>query len=130
MTTSEFREVMTKKADSDLIKILTVERDQFLPEAIIAAEEEFKKRNLTVDQVETVKTELTIEKHRDHKKANEPLDQHWKIFACIFPGFINIVFYGLYKADGYDRKASELGRWTLYGFGIYFGLILVISMLN
>jgi hypothetical protein len=36
-----------------------------------------------------------------------------------------LVLAGTYKADGYDRKANEAWRWTFYGFGFYFGIVLL-----
>jgi hypothetical protein len=40
---SNFNEVMSKKSDSQLIAILTNERDQFHSDALVAAEHELKK---------------------------------------------------------------------------------------
>jgi hypothetical protein len=40
------------------------------------------------------------------------------------------MFSGTYKADGYDRKAKQLVRWTLYGFGFYFGFIILMGILS
>jgi hypothetical protein len=130
MTIDEFRGVMSDRTDADLVKMTTIERNQFQPDAVIAAEEELKKRNLTADQIETVNTDIRIETEKEGEKANEPLGIFWKILTFLFPGLINIFFSGAYTVDGFHRKARELRRWTVYGFGFYVGLILIIFLID
>jgi len=69
-------------------------------------------------------------KYFDESRANAPLGSGWKILSAMFTGLILIVLSGIFKADGYDRKARELFRWTIYGFCFYFGLILLILVLS
>ena len=125
--TNEFIDVMTKKSDAELVEILTKYRNDYQPDAIIAAEKEFKKRNLTVDQVKTAEQEIQQKDKRIEDKANAPLDTHWRVLACILPGIIHIIIGGSFKADGYDRKFRELVKWSLYGIGFYIGLFLLIN---
>lgn len=123
-----YKEVMSKKTDSDLIKMLTLEREQFQSDALAAAEEELKRRNLTLDQIETVKKENEIKYKQNEDNAKEPLGIPWKLLAFFLPGIIVLAFSGAFKADGYEKKAKDLARWTLYGVGFYFTITIIISL--
>ncbi len=125
---NQFTEQMSKRTNVELLKILNEQRNDYQPEAITAAEEELGKRNLSNEQVATAKEELEAKRQFDEKRANEPLGAGWKILTAMFPGLIQIIFSGTFKADGYDRKARELVRWTLYGFIFYVGLVILIMI--
>ena len=56
-----FAEAMAQRSDAELLKIITFERDQFQPEAILAAEEECRKRKLSLKGVEITKTREGIQ---------------------------------------------------------------------
>ena len=43
----DFKIEMTKRTDEELIQLLTIDKDNYLPEALTAANEEFAKRNLS-----------------------------------------------------------------------------------
>ena len=47
METNKFSVVMSEKVDMELVRIVTSERADYQPEAVIAAEEELKRRNIT-----------------------------------------------------------------------------------
>ena len=127
---NQFTEQMSKRTNAELIKIVNEQRNDYQPEAVTAAEEELTKRNLSQTQLSTAKQELEQKKQFDENRANEPLAMGLKILTAFFPGLIMIIFSGGYKADGYDRKAKELVRWTFYGFGFYIALIILIMLLG
>ena len=70
---TDFKDVMSKRTDEQLIKIVTVDRDDYQPAAVIAAEEEIRNRNLDtakVEQVESeIKAEIEIKKQNDDNTA-------------------------------------------------------------
>ncbi|MEO8146231.1 MAG: hypothetical protein ABI723_01275 [Bacteroidia bacterium] len=127
---NKYSEQMSKQTDAELIKIVNELRDDYETEAVSAAEEELAKRNLSSDQISTAKEEIEKKKQFDERRANEPLGPGWKILTAMFPGLIQIFFSATFKTDGYDRKARELVTWTLYGFGFYFGFIILIILLG
>ena len=88
---NRFTEVMAQRTDVDLMGIVTKQRSEYNPEALLAAEFELSKRNLTVAQIE-IATEIN-EKKQNHlnKITNEPLEMYWKILSFIFPGGAFIV---------------------------------------
>ena len=115
----DFEKVMSKHSDAELIKIVTGPPDDYQPVAFEAAQKEYAKRNLSERQIEIGKTELEREENDLVAMANQPLGKGFKVLAFVFPGFIYLIFAAALKSEGQLRKAKELGRWTLYGFGFY-----------
>jgi hypothetical protein len=66
---TDFKEVMSKRTDEDLIKIVTVDRGRYQPLAVEAAEEEIKKRKIDTTKIEQVKVDLTA-KFEKQKELN------------------------------------------------------------
>ena len=58
---TDFKDVMSKRTDEELIKIVTIDRNGYQPLAVIAAEEEIKRRNIDTAKVEQVESELEAE---------------------------------------------------------------------
>ena len=122
----DFAKSMEESSDAELIKIVTIDRNDYQKVALIAAEKELSRRNLSSEQISSAKKINEVQKVIKDTKANAPLDFHWKILAVIFPGVFQIIISGILKGDGYDRKAKELTKWTLIGIGFYI-LIIYIS---
>ncbi len=57
---TNFKEVMSKRTDEDLIKIVTVDRNRYQPLALECAEEEIKKRNIDTSKIEQAKVDLEV----------------------------------------------------------------------
>ena len=119
---------MQKASDAELIKILTADRSDYQEDAIVAAEKELTRRNLPVEQIESVKNDNAVQLKIKEARANAPLDFHWKVLAVIFPGIFQVIISGLLKGDGFDRKAKELTKWTFIGIGFYILLIIFINV--
>jgi len=58
---TDFKDVMSKRTNEELIKIVTVDRDGYQPLAVVAAEEEIKSRKIDTVKIEQVENELKIE---------------------------------------------------------------------
>lgn len=127
---NEFDDVMRSHTDAELIRILEGPPDDYQPSALESAKREFTKRNLSEGQIDTAKQEIVQKSAVDEAKANEPLPTIWKVLTFIFPGLIQIMFAGTFKADGYERKYRELVKWTLYGFFSYIGLGFLLTIIN
>ncbi|WP_422348929.1 RDD family protein [Flagellimonas sp.] len=56
---NEFTQVMSERTDEELIKIVTVERENYQLLAVEAAEQEVEKRNIDPDTFEKVKEQVT-----------------------------------------------------------------------
>lgn len=127
---SQFSVAMSKRSDAELLIIVNERRNDYQVEAIQAAELELAKRNLSQDHLQQAKEFNQDKRQIEIQRANIKLDGVWKILAFIFPGIILLLLAGIFKADGYDRKASELGKWTGYGFGFYFTIVILIVLLS
>lgn len=55
----DFKDAMSKRTDEEIIKIVTVSRDDYQPLAVEAAEQELKNRGLDTTTIEQVKINLT-----------------------------------------------------------------------
>jgi len=53
--TQDFSETMSNRTDEELIKIVTVDRNDYQTEAVEAAEKEIKTRNIDATKIESVK---------------------------------------------------------------------------
>ena len=122
---TDFKIEMAKRTNEELIQILTIEKDNYLPDALSAANTEFEKRNLQNEKINSIVKELSKKKELDDIKSNEPLDSGIKAATFLFPVIITMFLSGYYKAEGYNRKAKDLVVWTLYGFCFYIIIILI-----
>lgn len=128
-TESEFSAVMANRSDVELVEIVTTARDDYQPEAVEAAEIEIKKRSLNTEKIKAAEKIIEEKDLETKERENEPLDTHWRILCILFPGLINFFLAFLFKGQGRDRKFKETWRWTIYGFLMYFGLIILIRNL-
>jgi len=73
----DFTEVMAQRSDEELIKILTVHKKEYQPEAVECAERELKKRNLSLESIqiieEIIKTETKQEIKMETNTASSSL---------------------------------------------------------
>lgn len=67
----DFKDVMSKRTDKELIKIVTVDRNGYQPLALEAAEEEIKKRNIDSQKIEQLSNELTAKKQEKEKVTSK-----------------------------------------------------------
>lgn len=63
--TQDFSESMSNRTDEELIKIVTVDRNDYQTEAVEAAEEELKIRNIDATKIESVKQDIEEKKTKD-----------------------------------------------------------------
>lgn len=123
----DFKAEMLSLNDEDLIKIVTVDRENYQSDAVVAAEAEIIKRNIEINKFEQVKNDLTNrieeQKELDTKKVN-PLVRiiHFLVDTTLF--FIILIF--LYSILGLLINFS--GNEMLFKFWNY--LILAIAFLG
>ena len=85
---NKFVEIMAKRSDAELIQIITISREDYLPEALLAAEREFKKRKLTVNQIESAMQELTNQQQPIEENANAPIGNGLRLLFDILGEFL------------------------------------------
>lgn len=121
-TQNKYAAPMSKKTDAELIRVLTTDKDSYHPDALQAAEGELNNRNLTVEQSATARETHSAIVADEIAKAEEPLGLVDKVLTFIIP-FRAFIVSMTYRADGYDTKADEIRKWSLYGIGFYIALI-------
>lgn len=69
---TDFTEVMSKRTDEELIKIVSIKKEDYQPEAVEAAKSELNKRQVNPDKIEKVKLELAKqEKNKNEIESNK-----------------------------------------------------------
>lgn len=152
----DFTQVMSERTDKQLIEIISIKRDEYQPEALVAAEKEIAKRNLDPEKfndderTSVVKETEHISKREMQFKwyhkiitfllapiivtASTPIFSLFKndlIRALGFP-LIVIVHMGIYrfwKDKGYVKMAADFYKWVIYTIYIYIGIGLITGLL-
>lgn len=127
---SDLIKAMADRTDEQLLAIITREHMHYVPEALAAAHDELKRRDITVDRIEQIRTEIEKEHHRSEQKASKPLFGLWKVFAFLCPGVVLLLAAAILKVEGFERQYRELKRWTLYGIAFYFSILLLVRFLS
>lgn len=112
----EFFEKLPEKADEDLYDMV-VHPDDYTPEAIAAATEELRRRNLPpgrMAQLEAAaETQVEFEKNRADERLGWPM-RILIFFFCV--GFIGAFLAVYYESKGFKKKASDC--WVAMGVSI------------
>ncbi len=123
---NEFAQVMSKRSDSDLLEIVTKLRGDYQPEAVLAAEMEIQKRNLSAEEIKNAHEDIQIKEVAHLQKENEPLDAIQRaLFIIFFWGVIPWSVASTFKSNGYTRKYKEAWQYMKYGFLVYLGIVVV-----
>ncbi len=157
--TKDFNEIMAQRSDKELAVILTTKRDEYKEDAINAAQVEFDKRDLDVNNLVTVAEMKAVE------KAKEPIPKHeqkfnWlhKFFTFFSLGYIyyiwaliskyvfempilavlglpitiiaQVILFKEFKKKGFDKLALDLKNWALNGWIFYVGLAVLFYLLG
>jgi hypothetical protein len=123
---NKYAAAMSEKTVKELIRIIKTDIHNYVPEAIAAAEDELKKRNLSVDDkkkaIKNNAFKAFLDKRTAKKKAEQPLDMAGKIYIFLFPldGLLSF-------EEGYTRKQEELMYWRCFGITFYSLVILILA---
>ena len=126
---NDFQQIMSEASNEELIKIVTLLRDEYQPEAVATAEAELKKRNLPQGQFEQIRQITEFNKNVEDAKASEPLSGIFKVLCFLFPfvGLAAMVFIAMYlKSKGYRKKGNDVAKWTLLGALFYCVLCFIL----
>ena len=125
---------MRKRSDAELYAMLHHNRDDWTPEALIAAEQEFSSRNLSQARIAEVHASCESEARRQEALANEPLSLLVKVVFFLLNPLTCVGLFVLvpiaeiaFRNRGYERTYRE--AWEYMGFGVVVTIILVASRL-
>ena len=121
--------MLTDRSNKELMDMIILDKERLTPEQLAEAEEEFKKRNISNDEiVEMLKAYgLVLPKSGEYEK--EKLGFLGKSFAFLFPGLLYIFYVGKIRSNVFSRRANDVRLWTTYGIGFYIIIILIIQIL-
>ena len=126
---NNYLEVMAKKSDSELLEIVTKLKDDYQPEAVEAAKEEIKNRNLSNENIKEAENEIKEKEIKIKDLENEPLETGQRImFLIFFWGIIPWIMASTFKNNGYLKKYKDAWRFMKYGFLIFIGIIIIMFL--
>jgi hypothetical protein len=128
-TDNKFADIMAKRSYAELHEIVVKLRNEYEPEAVVAAEAEVHRRNLAGEKFEQEENVFRKNKLLIAEKANAPLQIHWKILTLLLPGLINLIIADELKENGYERQYKEIWLWFFYGAAFYIGLLILVLIL-
>lgn len=139
---TDFNKMMAVMTDEQLAELLTENKSEYQSEAVLAAEQEFKKRNLNL-------IDFKFNKTAQQSKPEENLKQfEWyhKALVILSPAFITLIFfvieryvlgfalgratpliliiliqiliYNKLKSDGESLIAAKFLKWVTYSYYI------------
>ena len=125
-----FGEVMAGKTNVELLEIITVLQDDYQAEALEAANQELKNRNLSDSDREIAEQDLAGKQDAIVAREEEPLDPVQKILFAVFCwGIIPWAMAGTFKTSGYRRKYKQAWKSMYIGIGLY-TLLFIISLVS
>ena len=127
---NNFTDVMIKKTDSELLEIVTKLKDDYQPEAVEAAKEEIKNRNLSDDKIEQAEKEIIEKETIQSDKEKEPLETVQRImFFIFFWGVIPWLMASTFKNNGFLKKYKDAWIFMKYGFFAYLGFMIIMFLI-
>ena len=118
----EFWEQLPQKTDAELCDIVA-RREDYLPEALAAAEDELNKRNVAPARIAELKTAIEAQQSKDAAKALEPLGWPLRILIFLFcAGLLGGLLAAYYENHGYKKKATDC--WITLGTSLLCHLLL------
>jgi hypothetical protein len=123
----DFEKVMAEKSNAELLGMINDDANKYQHDAIVAAQNELSKRNLSASETATAINQYQLERAETDSKSSERLGVQWKILVFLFPAIATIIISLYFRSAGYDRKAKELVVWTFYGFAFYLLSIVVLK---
>lgn len=127
---NNFTDVMIKKTDSELLEIVTKLKDDYQPEAVEAAKEEIKNRNLSDEKIDQAEKEIKVKETIQKSKENEPLETVQRVmFFIFFWGVIPWLMASTFKNNGFLKKNKDAWRFMKYGFLAYLGFTIFMLII-
>ncbi len=125
----DFTERMANNSNEQLIKIVTELRNDYQPNAVLAAEEELKKRSLTSEQLEKIQNSISEEKLKAKIVSDEPLSLLEILFILASFGIFTFLIYLRLKSEDKTVKAQQIKKIIKYIL-IFYALIITIAIIS
>ena len=113
---TDFKDAMSKRTDEELIKIVTVGRNDYQPLAVEAAEQEIKNRGIDTTTIEQVKIDLTTQLEEQEKFDTKKVSSVTRFIHFIVDSTIWLIIAAILT---YPLNAND-GNQMLLGYVILF----------
>jgi hypothetical protein len=110
------------RSDEELYEMLIAHREDWTPEALGLAEQEWKRRDLAPDKLDEIRHSQEIKVREKEGRAHLPLSARQKLLFFIFNfafslGIVQIIIANLvFRSRGYEKKFVDSIIWMVYGF--------------
>ena len=121
--------MIVDRSNKELLDMIILDREHLNPEVVAEAEEEYKKRNISNDEVVEMLKGYGLNLQTSKEYARDKLSFFGKAFAFALPGLLYIFYIGKIRSNLLSRKANDVRLWTLYGIGFYITMILLVQIL-
>jgi uncharacterized RDD family membrane protein YckC len=119
---NNFKEVMFQRTDEELIKIVTIERDDYNPTAVEAAESEISKRNINAGKFEEIKEIATAEKNQKEKVESNVVGSGIRFINFIIDFFVWLILASIISfIIGLFIQPDDRGLLLIFGYILIFG---------
>lgn len=130
LSVEDLKQTMARKSDEELYDVVHAHSVDYTGDAIEAAQQELRSRNLDASKLSKVGTAVA-EKLRQEKA---PLEWRLRIKAFfISPVFLfipTLLAHRRYIERGEKRKARDWARWAGFGFAFYVLAVIIIRVLS
>jgi uncharacterized RDD family membrane protein YckC len=113
---SDFKDVMFKRTDDELIKIVTLDKGKYQPLAIEAAEEEIRKRNIDTTKIEQVKVELTAKFEEEEEFETKKVSSLTRFLNFIIDGIVWFIIVAILTVQLSPQDTIQM----LFGYFLFF----------
>lgn len=124
---NDFENRLSMMTDLQLMKIIKSPKGDYQSLALEKAIIEFKSRCLSQQEIRDLENLIEMDDKEKNIKSNTTLDIKWKVLTFIFPGIIQIIYSGIFISQGYEKKAKEMVKWTIFGFIFYLLFFIILN---
>jgi hypothetical protein len=121
--------MLADRSNKELLDMIILDKERLGPDQLAAAENEFKKRNISNDEVVEMLKAYGLVLPKSGEYGKEKLGFIGKAFSFLFPGLLYIFYIGKIRSNLFSRRANDVRLWTTYGIGFYVIIILIIQIL-
>ncbi len=113
-----FDKSLREKTDEQLYDMLA-HADDYVPEALAAAQVEIERRNLSPSRVKELELHEEVIETQAARQAQEPLSWPLRLIMALLPfGLIQLVVSEGYRKE-HPRRYKECWSWMWYGVGCW-----------
>ena len=113
---SDFKDVMFKRTDDELIKIITIDKGKYQSLAIEAAEDEIRKRNIDTTKIEQTKVELIAPFEETEQFESKKVSSLTRFLNFIIDGIVWFIIAAILTVQLSPKDAVQM----LLGYFIFF----------